>query len=176
MTKENKGNKGIISVEATIVLVTTLFLILFLLDFGYVFRAKNYMSYVIMQTGQGVAFQTYKYGMEESEETFELVRNILSLFNYKSDSSVIRTAINSNDYELAIKQYMLGCITTEDELKKYGIDSANIEVVKVETEDNDTVQDIRVVIKYQVDFPFKVFNIENIVLQQQTLAGMWKLE
>ena len=118
MTKENKGNKGIISVEATIVLVTTLFLILFLLDFGYVFRAKNYMSYVIMQTGQGVAFQTYKYGMEESEETFELVRNILSLFNYKSDSSVIRTAINSNDYELAIKQYMLGCITTEDELKK----------------------------------------------------------
>ena len=71
---------------------------------------------------------------------------------------------------------MLGCITTEDELKKEGIDSANIEVVKVETEDNDTVQDIRVVIKYQVDFPFKVFNIENIVLQQQTLAGMWKLE
>lgn len=58
------------------------------------------MSYVIMQTGQGIVFQTYKYEMEEEN-------------------------------------------------------------------------DIRLIVKYKVDFPFEVFYINNVVLEQQTLAGMW---
>lgn len=167
-----RDNKGIISIEATLVLVSTMFLILFLLNFSYVFRAKNYMSYVIMQTGQGIAFQTYKYNMEETAETFELVKNILSIINYESDNSIIRSSLKSKDYGTAARQYMLNCITTEDELKRYGINPNNIEFVTAQEETND----IRLVVKYKVDFPFKIFYIKNVVLEQQTLAGMWKLE
>lgn len=167
-----KNCKGIISIEATIVLVSCMFLILFLLNFSYIFRAKNYMSYVIMQTGQGIAFQTYKYGIEEDAATFEMVRNILSILNYDSDNSIVRSSLKSKDYETAARQYMIGCITTEDELKKYGINPNNIEFATAQEESND----IRLVVKYKVDFPFKVFYINNVVLEQQTLAGMWKLE
>ena len=167
-----KNCKGIISIEATIVLVSCMFLILFILNFSYVFRAKNYMSYVIMQTGQGIAFQTYKYEMEEDAAVLELVRNILSLLNYDSDNSLVRSAIKSKDYKTAARQYMLGCVTTEDELKSYGINPNNIEFTTAQEDEND----IRLIVKYKVDFPFEVFYISNVVLEQQKLAGMWKLE
>ena len=130
------------------------------------------MSYVIMQTGQGIAFQTYKYEMEEDAAVLELVRNILSLLNYDSDNSLVRSAIKSKDYKTAARQYMLGCVTTEDELKSYGINPNNIEFTTAQEDEND----IRLIVKYKVDFPFEVFYISNVVLEQQTLAGMWKLE
>ena len=130
------------------------------------------MSYVIMQTGQGIAFQTYKYEMEEDAAVLELVRNILSLLNYDSDNSLVRSAIKSKDYKTAARQYMLGCVTTEDELKRYGINPNNIEFTTAQEDEND----IRLIVKYKVDFPFEIFYISNVVLEQQTLAGMWKLE
>lgn len=125
-----------------------------------------------MQTGQGIAFQTYKYEMEEDAAVLELVRNILSLLNYDSDNSLVRSAIKSKDYKTAARQYMLGCVTTEDELKSYGINPNNIEFTTAQEDEND----IRLIVKYKVDFPFEVFYISNVVLEQQTLAGMWKLE
>ena len=125
-----------------------------------------------MQTGQGIAFQTYKYEMEEDAAVLELVRNILSLLNYDSDNSLVRSAIKSKDYKTAARQYMLGCVTTEDELKRYGINPNNIEFTTAQEDEND----IRLIVKYKVDFPFEIFYISNVVLEQQTLAGMWKLE
>ena len=67
---------------------------------------------------------------------------------------------------------MLGCVTTEDELKSYGINPNNIEFTTAQEDEND----IRLIVKYKVDFPFEIFYISNVVLEQQTLAGRWKLE
>lgn len=48
----------------------------------------------------------------------------------------------------------------------------NIEFTTAQEDEND----IRLIVKYKVDFQFEVFYISNVVLEQQTLAGMWKLE
>lgn len=167
-----KNEKGILTIEASIVLVFTIFFFLFIYDFGYIFRSQNYITQVMVETGEGVSFLTYKYKTEKSENVLELVKSVISLFGYETDNTIIRTQIRNEDYSSAVKQYMISCVTSPEKLKSYGVDSSKMDFSKTQKEANGT--DLRILVEYQVELPFKVFGYENITLHQQILVGLWQ--
>ena len=55
MKKEN----GIITIEASLAIALFMFMIMFILSFGNVYRAQNIVSHATLQTSQGLAVESY---------------------------------------------------------------------------------------------------------------------
>ena len=173
--------------EASISLTIYLFTMMFLVNFGQVYRAQNYMAHGLLQTGQMLAFSSYEYGTDTTISKLgdEFMRLITSLFSLVSgdsnssmlDESTIKLAWKDGRYSEAAKiafGYCAGRDTDETDkyLKQYGISGGinSIDFTKTCCEGKDLC--IRV--QYRVDLPFAFFNISYIDMHQQIVCGLWE--
>jgi len=71
------SEKGILSIEASIVLSVLLFFVFFLMDFGMIYRAQNYIAHGAVQTTKTLSYKSYEYNTIKTGST-ELALSIIS--------------------------------------------------------------------------------------------------
>lgn len=171
-----KREDGYLTVEATISLTFFLFFLVFLMNFGHIYRAQNYVTHGIMQTGKYLSFSSFTY--EQVSATNEMVRLLTSIgmLGYKNANHV-ENLWRSGLYSLAVKSAFQHCASenpsrTDFWLKKYGLKNGvdSIDFQKTKIEGNHLVIEIN----YDVDLPFKFFHYEKITLHQRVVYGLWK--
>ena len=52
--------RGYLTVEATITLTAFLFMMMFLMNMGQIYRTQNYVIHGLLQSGKSVAFSSYE--------------------------------------------------------------------------------------------------------------------
>ena len=81
----NKKERGIITVESSMVLMLITLFILFLFSFGRVYRAQNLVSHAVLQSADAVALESYL-----RETAFENdVNDVVKLSSHITTSSAI---------------------------------------------------------------------------------------
>lgn len=163
-----KNNQGILSIEAAIVLCTILFLMLFIFNFGYVYRAQNYVVHGVLETSKGLSFKSYQYDVENSQYILETAKAVITVLGYESDEGIIKQKWTKKDYAGAANLYFTNCFSDLPTLGKYNITSVDFSNTK--KDGNDLV----VICTYTIDLPFKVFNVNSITLHQESRMGLWQ--
>lgn len=174
-----KREEGNLTIEATISLTTFLFFMMFLLNFGQVYQAHNYVTHGLMQTGKRIAFASYEYSKENT--LIQLADFFRSLQLFSDNSSVedsIRLSFKNNQYGEAVKTAFPYCVGNgKDEvdamLKQYGLPGG---LNDLNFNDTNVVgdRDICLKVSYTVQFPFPFFSITSMKMEQQFLCRLWK--
>lgn len=73
----NDSENGILSIEASIALSVLLFFVFFLMDFGMIYRAQNYIAHGAVQTTKTLSYKSYEYNTIQLGST-ELALSIMS--------------------------------------------------------------------------------------------------
>ena len=59
-----KDCEGSLTIEAVIALTAFLFFMMFMANFGHIYRVQNFMAHSLAQSGQMVAFSSYAYSKD----------------------------------------------------------------------------------------------------------------
>lgn len=169
-----KRTNGYLTVEATIVLTTFLFFMMFLMNMGQVYRAQNYVAHGLLQTGKLLSFSNYDYNVSVTEMLTTITRD--SLLDSGVSSKELMSSWGFGNYTNAVKTAFLYCAgidpaATNETLIEYGLKNGidTIDFLGTGKEDGDLV----IQAKYRVDLPFAFFNIDHIDLKQQVRCGLW---
>lgn len=165
--KDYKEELGILSVEATIVLTLFLFFTLFIYNFGYVFRAQNYIAHGTLETAKSLSYKSYQYKVEESEYVLEVAKSMISFLGFQSDEGLIKQQWRGKQYVEAAKSYFNICFTTNEVLEEYHVTSVDFTGTKV------SGNNLIVICTYKVELPFPVFGKDSIELHQEAKMGLW---
>lgn len=158
--------KGVLSVEATIVLTTLIFFIMLILSFGRVFQAQNYMAHGLLETGKALAFKSYEYEKVKNNVIANTIRQLFS--EKKANDGNVRSKWNGKNVSMAADTAFHYIV--EDSggyIKYYGIE--NIDFSKSKIDGKDLVLHVT----YDVKLPFGFFGHEYITMHQQMRAGLW---
>lgn len=187
---EEKYQSGSFSIEAAISIYFFLLFSMFIISFAQVYRAQNFVTHGLLETGKYMAFQSY------DDSQFSYFESILDFIidgvTGNTDRKAIRDAYvrdNGNlsefhklfgslpDYKNAAKIVFGYCASespemTSDILKQYGlkdgIDSIKFTEVKMDGDD------IVILVEYQVKLPIAFFNYKYINLRQNVKCALWK--
>ena len=199
-----KRQEGILTLEASISLTIYLFAMMFLMNFGQIYRAQNYMTHGLLQTGRMLAFSSYEYGTETtfSKLSNEFMGSVTRLFSSVDDSGILngtivgdtilegtrlddnvvpRSKIEQNwtdgKYSEAAKTafgYCAGRNTRETNQELKRYGIAG-GIESVDFTKTCCVgSDLCLRVEYKVDLPFAFFNISDIKMHQQIVCGLWK--
>lgn len=175
-----KDSEGSLTIEAVIALTAFLFFMMFMANFGHIYRAQNFMAHSLAQSGQMVAFSSYAYSKDcLISETMDLTMDLLNQFGMLPGIPVngleIRNAWKAENYSEAVQyafQYCAGGDKdgTDALQKKYGIESIDF----TGTDEDENKKDIRIKAKYTIHIPFAFFGIDQIDMHQQIVCRLWK--
>ena len=174
-----KRQEGILTLEASISLTIYLFAMMFLVNFGQVYRAQNYMAHGLLQTGQMLAFSSYEYGADTTiSKLGDGFMRLFSLVGNTPDRSDIKLAWKDGRYPEAAKTAFGYCAgkdvaETDKYLKQYGI-SGGIESIDFSKTTCLNGKDLCIRAEYRVDLPFAFFNVSYINMHQQIVCGLWE--
>lgn len=158
--------KGVLSVEATIVLTTLIFFIMLILSFGRIFQAQNYMAHGLLETGKALAFKSYEYEKVKNNVLANIVRQLLS--EKEANDGSVRRRWNGKSPSMAAERTFQYVVMDSDKyLKYYGISDINFSKSKIDN------KDLVLHVSYNVKLPFGFFGHENITMHQQMRAGLW---
>lgn len=100
---QKETQKGALTIEATIVLTTMIFFVLFIMDIGRVYRAQNYMTHSIYQTSKYLPFASHRYSLPESGTA--LAETVMVYFGFPRDKdNSVRSLWRNNKYAAAYKK------------------------------------------------------------------------
>ena len=168
----NNNEKGSMTVEASIALTAMIFFVLFIMDFGMIYRAQNYMTHSIYQTAKCVSFSSHRYSLQENDTN--LVDEFMNYFKFIDEDNLVRLLWRSEDYEGAVKEVFYKGITDTENLKKYGIENVQFDINLLWK--NTYQKDMKMKVTYNVVLPFKLFGLDKAVLHQEVLTGLWQKE
>lgn len=169
-----KCSKGYLTVEATITLTVFLFMMMFLMNMGQIYRAQNYVTHSLLQSGKMLSFSSYAYKQISAVDTIGKLVKMLQLCEIGDDGEIElywRTA----QYEKAVKRAFGYCAgenpeQTDAVLKQYGLkngmDSLTFKTVTAS-------KDLNIVVEYQIELPFAFFGFDHITMHQQVKCGLW---
>lgn len=168
-----KQEKGVLTIEATIVLTTMIFFMCFLLNFGYIYRAQNFMMYAVQETGKELSFMSYRYGLEKDNTFQQAALGLMSLLGYESPNTVLMNAWNSKNYVSAVDQCFQAVSgglnqNYQKQLERYNIASYSITKANV-----DNANNLDIIVTYTVKLPFPLFGYEKMDLHQEALFQLW---
>lgn len=159
-----KDSKGYLTIEATISLIVFLFFMMFIMNFGHIYRVQNVVMHSALQTGKMLSFNSFSY---DQTSTVDGIADLLQLFVGKNDSEIELTWKLPGGQDDAVSK-VFNYFISEEDMKKYRIEELDFSNSKVE---NDTLV---IDMSYNVKMPFVVFNIEKITLRQRVVCGLWK--
>lgn len=171
--QKRKRQEGSLTIEATIVLTAYLFFMMFLMNMGQIYRAQNYVTHGMLQSGQMLAFASYEFGEDTTISQF----GDLFLLVCGQTDAMIKDAWKSGNYSEAAAHafaYCAGSSPAEVDrfLKEYGVSSGRQAIDFSKTSKSE--EDLILRAQYTVDLPFAFFNISKIEMHQQVVCGLWE--
>lgn len=179
--KENQ--EGIITLEACISVLSFLMLMLLLAGLFRMFMAQNLLAHAALETAESLALDAYsanKIGGGNWESIGDLINNLFESAN-NDDFSTYDTwyddspdASVGNAVQTRLTAYLSGGDRTEaDELLKRlnvkdGIEGIDLSESHVE---NGVLY---VVLKYQLEYDFKIGNLGEVKVSQTACSKIWK--
>lgn len=173
-----KWEKGYLTVEATLVLTTFLFFMMFVMNMGQVYRAQNYVTHGLTETGKMLSFASYEYGNKTTiSELWDALKDLALFAGLPMDEQEIKKAWEGGNCAQAAKMAFGYCAgknteSTNRYLKRYGLSNGIDTIDFSGTQKNNGNLYIRVT--YTVDLPFAFFGIDSIDLHQQVVNGLWE--
>lgn len=182
MRKRLKSERGVLSLEATLVVTLLSFVIMIIMNIGHVYQAQNRVYHGMIQAAKTIGVESFEVNETSGTATEEALSQILLLFENlglkkASQKDRFHHAIknNSNAGEAAriafVNSVSIGETQANTSLKAYGIDggAAGMDFQDSEFKDGD----IKVVVTYKINLILPVFGVESVTLKQSTLAKMW---
>lgn len=159
-----KDSKGYLTIEATISLIIFLFFMMFIMNFGHIYRVQNIVTHGVLQTGKMLSFNSFSY---DQISTTDGIIDLLKLFAGSDDAEIELMWTMPGGQDDAVSQ-VFKYFVPDDDMRKYHIEALDFSKTKVE---NDS---LIIDMSYDVKVPFVVFNIEKITLRQKVVCGLWK--
>lgn len=167
MKKEN----GYMSVEASISLTIFLFMMMFMMNFGQIYRVQNYVNHNLYQAGKMVSFYSFDY----DERIF--AEDVITLIKTLSGASVglegewVKQALldrENKDFSQCMKLAFDNLDpNVSHTLSVYGVDDVSIDQASVSGHDMD------VTASYTIKLRFHFVGIEEITMHQHMKCGLW---
>lgn len=193
MKREQNGEKGLLSLEASITLTIFMFLMFFLYSFFVIFEARNEMAHVLLSTADSLSLDVYENAKQGESGTVGQV--IYQLYGMTADpaSDFIehRTWHNSSsttdesgnvvidgNFEGVIRDRFLAYLTAgnpdraEEILKRYHVKGgvAGLDFSASRVEDDKLFLSVR----YTLEYEFHVFNGGEESFEQSVCSKLWK--
>lgn len=158
--------KGVLSVEATIVLTTLVFFIMLILSLGRVFQAQNYVAHGLLETGKALSFKSYEYKKVKDNV---IANGIRQLFSEKAaNDGDVRSLWNGGNVPKAAEKVFYYIMTDSDTyMAYYGIEEMDF------SKSMKYGEDLVLHVTYKVKLPFGFFGHEYLTMHQQMRAGLW---
>ncbi len=170
-----KRERGILTVEASIVLTLMLLFILFLFSFARIYRAQNLVSHAALQTADAVALESYLRETALQSNTSDVVY----LASHISQSSAIsmeslESLRSANLPKIAKEKFVAAIAKTEaqadEKLRlmgvKDGLDGVDFSECKMDLSNDDVI----VAIQYTVELQFPVLGFKEITVTKAAKA------
>lgn len=173
-----KSAEGYLTVEATLVLSIFLFFMMFIMNMGQIYRAQNYVTHGMMQTGQMLSFASYEYGNKTTISRLKDIGNTFSMFmGVPMDEQQIKNSWVGGDYAQTVRLAFGYCAGTENSsteqyLKRYGLAQGMADIDFSGTHKDK--ENLYIEAKYKVELPFAFFGFESVTMHQQIVCGLWE--
>lgn len=170
---KEKSQEGSLTVEATISLTVYLFLMMFLMNMGQVYRAQNYVTHGMLQSGQMLAFASYEFG---EDTTLSMMSDLFQYVGGEADA-LLKDVWKSGNYSEAAARAFAHCAgdspaEVDRFLKEYGVTAGRSAIDFSRTSKSE--EDLILRAQYTVDLPFAFFHISKIEMHQQVVCGLWE--
>lgn len=175
--------KGTITIEATISLVTFSLFLLFFLNFATIFRAQNVVAHGVLNAAKSMSIENYWLGGVDDTKLGGMVNAVIGLFADTDgmEDSYASWGAAGGVSEVA-KKYFIGSITGEgntdteanSKLEKLGIKGGveGLDFSKTTIEQGKVT--VRVTYKVQLLFP--LYLIKELEMEQYASANLWKYQ
>lgn len=181
---KRNNDEGSLTVEAIIALTAFLFFMMFMANFGHIYRAQNFMVHSLAQSGQMLAFSSYEYDFEDIKDSY-VINTVTTLIDEflllggPADGIEMKNAWNGSyfiakpNYSTAAEYAFKYCAggtkeATKALMEKYGIESLDFAGT------NLVDDDICINATYKVKLPFAFFGIESAEMHQQIACRIWE--
>lgn len=180
--KRKDNEKGVLAVEASIVLFFLIFFMLFIWNFAGVFSAQNAVSHASMQATQAIAVDNLSKALAESKnqstvqtmgDITKFVNPILEFLGFDKISEFKTFDQNSAKYQVYEKlfYYFIGGENGEEVAKEMGIDTQTIRFEIDET--LLSAGTLRVKITYDVKLKFGVFGLDKMTFTKYASCKLY---
>lgn len=188
-----KTEKGLLSLEASIVVTMFIFFVLFLYSFFIIFEARNEMAHVLLATTNSLSLDAYETGKLKDTENLSALFYLIYEHNKSDDKGFTTTKkwheaspsidedgnpIIATALENAIKErfiaYLADGDTTEANriLDMYnivgGVDGLDFSTSKVES------GNLHVNLVYTIEYQFNMFDLGKIKFKQSACSKIWQ--
>lgn len=183
--RQNKES-GVVTVDATISLCLTVFLMVLIIDVGAVYQAQNYTYHGVLQTTKALSVYVHRIDIREDadSELETLVKNMLKSINVLQDTQEEKVSRLwqkdkvGNARQIAEMMYPV-CLAGDMEnanrqLQQYGIADGLHGMDFTGTTIDTNKQQLIVKAKMRVNFPLPVFGFAYIDLEQSACARLWE--
>ena len=157
-------SKGYLTIEATISLIAFLLFMMFIMDFGHVYRTQNLVAHGALQTGKMLSFNSFSY---DQTSAIDLITDTLKLFAGSENSEIELTWVMPGGKDEAV-ELVFRYFVSEEDMKRYQIESLDFSETEVEGDS------LIINLSYDIKLPFAVFNLEKITMHQRVVCGLWK--
>lgn len=185
--KNNKSQRGSLSLEASIAVTIFIFFMLFLYSFFIVFEARNEMAHVLLSTTNSMALDTLQ--SEKLDGSDDLTSIIYEIYSYVSEEDegfvedsnwgkVDVKASESSTFKELIKErvvaYLAGGSETEANaiLERYhimggldGLDFSNSYI---------SSGNLHISVKYTIEYEYNMFDLGKLEMEQSACSKLWK--
>lgn len=178
-----KKADGYLTVEATITLTIFLFFMMFIImNMGQIYRAQNYVTHGLLQSGKLLAYNSFAYEDPSVAEVLaDLVETVLykiSAFwgaNWFANDNMMKLYWNVGGYNTAVKEAFGYCAgaspgETDATLRQYGL-SQGIDSITFDVEKDD--DSLLIKAEYDITLPFSFFGFDHVTMHQQVKCGLW---
>ena len=170
-----KRERGVLTVEAAIVLTLTIFFILFLFSFARVYSAQSMVSHAVLQASDAVALESYAreatfHGSEA--DVVELANRLNGTTSIGADSfTSLRSA---NLPKIARQKFAAAISNTESEadviLKRLGVKNGLTGVDFSSSQVDLNSNDVIIYANYTIEMQFPIFGMKEIPVSKAAKA------
>lgn len=172
--------QGYLTVEATLVLTSFLFFVLFIMNMGQIYRAQNYVMHGLLQTGKALAFGSYSYtNALPAEAGIRQIRDWMGVADDKTRIQVLwkNGKYQEGNYREAVQTAFGYCIAgtpgrADEELKRMGLKDGIASIDFGETKKAGS--DLEITAVYDVQLPFAFFGHDRVTLHSRVVCGVWE--
>jgi len=178
--KDRWEQKGSITIEASISLVTFSLFLLFFLNFAILFRVQNIVGHGILNAAKGMSVENYWLGGVDDTKIGGMVNAIVGLFADTGGMGDVYASWGTAGGTVEVaKGYFIDSITAaggdaeaDSRLKSLGIEGGVSGLDFSGTAVSDGKVTVRVSYKVKLFFPF--YPLEEVVMEQYASANLWE--
>lgn len=175
--KKRDNTSGLLSLEASIAVTIFIFLMLFLYSFFVVFEARNAIGHALLTTSDSLALDPFASGAAQGDLLQELLYGLYGAITNDDFSETDTWYEDASKVQETVRTRFIAYFAGGDRdeadklLKKLnvvnGIDGLDFSESKVSS------NNLFLVVKYKLDYEFKVFGLDTMKFEQKCCSKLW---